>query len=181
MTTVGYTRVSSTGQKLAVQIDKLKAHGCQKIYQEKISGVDQNRPQLKACLDYLREGDTLVIPKFDQLARSTSHFGRIVDDGQKQGIHLVVLDQAIDTSRSTGKLMFHMLSAFAEFENNLRKERQMDGIRQAQASGIQLGHPRTITKEMINNMKKDRKAGMTISEIMGKYSVSKSSVYRAID
>jgi len=180
MATIGYARVSSAGQKLTAQVAKLKKHGCKKIYQEKISGTDQCRSQLKACLDYLREGDTLVITKLDRLARSASHLGRIIDTFQDQDIHLVVLDQAIDTTKPTGKLMFHMLSAFAEFENNLRKERQMDGIRQAQASGVILGRPRAITNKMSTNIKKDRKASMKIAQIMAKYDVSKSSVYRIL-
>jgi DNA invertase Pin-like site-specific DNA recombinase len=89
----GYARVSSVGQKLDIQIEKLKHYGCQRLFMEKQSGLDQARPQLKACLDYLREEDTLVITRLDRLARSAIHLGTLVDSFQKDSIDLVVLDQ----------------------------------------------------------------------------------------
>ncbi|MCF6766769.1 recombinase family protein [Thiotrichales bacterium 19S11-10] len=95
---VGYARVSSSGQNLDVQLEKLKKYGCDEIYQEKISGVNQNRPELIKCLDYVRKGDTLVITKLDRMARSALHLGQIVEKLKKKNVNFVVIDQHIDTS-----------------------------------------------------------------------------------
>src|SRR5262245_8549445 len=121
MTTVGYARVSSLGQDLAVQLEKLKA--CDKVFKEKRSGVDAGRPSLKACLEYLREGDTLLITKLDRLARSTPDLYRIVSQLAERGVAFKVVDDpSIDTSTRTGKLIMGILALIAEFENDIRRE-----------------------------------------------------------
>ena len=108
MTTVGYARVSSLGQDLAIQLEKLK--GCDKVFKEKRSGVDTGRPELKACLDYLRDGDTLLVTKLDRLARSTPDLYRIVSQLTERGIAFKVLDDpSIDTTSRTGKLIMAFL------------------------------------------------------------------------
>jgi len=180
MALVGYARVSSSGQKLDVQINKLKKHGCTKLFQDKISGVDQNRPELKECLNYLREGDTLIITKLDRLARSVTHLNTIVDDLKTQNISFFVLDQNIDTSSSSGKLLFQILSSLAEFENNIRKERQMDGIIQAKKKGIKFGRKKIISEDIINNIKRDRKNGISVIKIASTYKIDRSYIYRLI-
>jgi DNA invertase Pin-like site-specific DNA recombinase len=180
MSIIGYARVSSTGQSLDIQMTKLKEHGCTKIYQEKRSGADDNRPQLKACLEYLREGDTLVVTKLDRLARSTNHLTTIAADLKKRGIDLVVLDQQIDTSTPTGKLLFHMLAAIAEFENGIRGERQRDGINKAMAQGIKFGADSKLREHQKAELREKRKAGTSIRELMNEYSISKATVYRII-
>jgi DNA invertase Pin-like site-specific DNA recombinase len=180
MSLVGYARVSSTGQKLDVQLEKLKEAGCKKIFREKITGVDQNRPALLECLNYLREGDTLVITKLDRLARSNMHLNKIVNDLEADSISLYILDQNIDLSTPTGKLMFQMLSVFAEFENNIRKERQADGIKKALAKNVKFGVRPKFKHEDLASMKQDREGGMLIKDIMHKYSISKASFYRLI-
>ena len=110
MTTVGYARVSSTGQDLDVQLEKLK--GCDKVFKEKRSGVDAGRPELKRCLEYLREGDTFLVTKIDRLARSTSDLYRIISTLTEKGVSFRVLDDpAIDTSSRTGKLVTGVHSA----------------------------------------------------------------------
>src|SRR2546428_8204939 len=126
MALVGYARVSSVGQSLDVQREKLKP--CDKIFQEKHSGTSGKRPQLQACLDYIREGDTLVVTRLDRLARSTLHLCQIADLLARKGVHLHVLDQQVDTHSSTGRLLFGMLSVIAQFELELRAERQREGI-----------------------------------------------------
>ena len=126
MARVGYARVSSVGQSLEVQLDKLKH--CDKIYQEKKSGASSKRPRLKACLEYIREGDTLVVTRLDRLARSTLHLCQIAADLERKQVNLQVLDQNIDTHDATGRLLFNMLGAIAQFETEIRAERQMDGI-----------------------------------------------------
>ena len=180
MSLVGYARVSSTGQKLDVQIEKLKEAGCKKIFKEKITGVDQNRPALLECLNYLREGDTLVITKLDRLARSNMHLNKIVNDLEADLISLYILDQNIDLSTPTGKLMFQMLSVFAEFENNIRKERQADGIKKAMAKNIKFGVKPKFNHEDLENMKHDRENGMLVKDIINKYGISKASFYRLV-
>src|SRR4030095_9354256 len=134
MALVGYARVSSVGQSLDVQLDKL-GH-CNKIFQEKKSGTAGARPRLNDCLEYVRDGDTLVVTRLDRLARSTLHLCQIAEELARKGVHLQVLDQHIDTSDATGRLLFNMLGAIAQFETELRAERQMDGIQKDQKRGI---------------------------------------------
>ena len=115
MTTVGYARVSSTGQELALQLEKLEGAGCAKVFKEKRSGVDAGRPELRRCLDYLREGDTLLVTKIDRLARSTSDLYRIVSQLADKRVGFKVLDDpSIDTSSRTGKLIMGVLALIAE-------------------------------------------------------------------
>ena len=178
---VGYCRVSSVGQSLKVQLDKLKKAGCEEIYQEKKSGtVDSNRPELKTCLQYVRKGDTLVITKLDRLARSTLDLHNIVDRLRKKGVNFKVLDQSIDTGSAEGKLLFSVMSAFAEFENSIRRERQMDGIERAKSRGIRFGRQPKLTDEQIAEMRKKRKEGVLIRELMVEFNLSKASIYRLL-
>src|SRR5918992_3063679 len=107
MARIGYARVSSIGQSLEVQLDKLKH--CDKLYQEKKSGASGRRPRLQACLEYIREGDTLVVTRLDRLARSTLHLCQIAADLERKQVNLQVLDQHLDSSDATGRLLFHML------------------------------------------------------------------------
>ena len=186
MALIGYARVSSTGQSLDVQIDKLTKYGCTEpgaeIYQEKKSGSKaENRTELKACLKHLRKGDSLVITKLDRLARSTYDLTKIAKDLEDRQIDLFVLDQAIDTSTPTGKLLFNMLGSIAEFENAIRKERQTDGIAKAQELGIKFGAKPKLTQEQITELKAKRKSGVMIKDLMQEYGLSKSSIYRQLD
>jgi len=180
MPTVGYARVSSTGQDLAVQLDKLEAAACNKIFKEKRSGVDAGRPELKRCLEYLRDGDTLLVTKIDRLARSTADLYRIISMLTEKGVAFKVTDDpAIDTTSRTGKLVMGILALIAEFENDIRRERQMDGIAKAKDRGVKFGRKPELTLERISQIKKLRKAGTTVPEIMRRTSLSKASVYRA--
>jgi len=185
MAKIGYARVSSTGQSLDVQIDKLTKHGCTEadgaIFQEKKSGSKADtRKELQACLKYLRKGDSLVITKLDRLARSTYDLTNITNDLEVRGIDLMVLDQSIDTSTPTGKLLFTMLGAIAEFENAIRKERQTDGIAKAKELGIKFGAKAKLTPEQVEEMKSKRVGGIKIKDLMCEYGLSKASVYRLL-
>ena len=176
MTTVGYARVSSTGQDLGVQLEKLKV--CDKVFKEKRSGVDAGRPELRRCLEYLREGDTLLVTKIDRLARSTSDLYRIVSQLADKCVAFKVLDDpAIDTSSRTGKLVMGILALIAEFENDIRRERQMDGIKKARERGTRFGRKPLLIPETIQQVRKLRKAGKTVPEIMQQTCLSKASVY----
>lgn len=181
MSIVGYARVSSVGQSLDVQLDKLAAYGCDKVYEEKVSGTTANRTQLQAVLDYVRSGDTLVITKLDRLARSTFHLTQIADRLQTSGVELVVLDQNIDTSTPTGRLTFQILSVIAEFETEIRKERQVEGIAKAQANGVKFGRKAKISSLQIIKLRDKRENGALIKELMLEFGLSKASVYRYLN
>jgi len=181
MTNVGYARVSSTGQDLTVQLEKLEAAGCEKIFKEKRSGVDAGRPELKRCLDYLREGDTLLVTKIDRLARSTSDLYRIISTLTEKGAAFKVTDDpTIDTTSRTGRLVMGVLALIAEFENDIRSERQMDGIKKARERGTRFGRKPLLVAETVQKVRNLRKAGKTVPEIMRQTELSKASVYRAL-
>lgn len=185
MAKIGYARVSSIGQSLDVQIEKLTEFGCSKpyglIFQEKRSGTTtDSRTQLKLCLQHVRKGDTLVITKLDRLARSTLHLTQIADDLKTHGIELKVLDQNIDTSTNEGKLLFNMLASIAEFETALRSERQLDGIAKAKANGIKFGAKSKLTPEQVATLQQRRSEGVKIKDLMSEYNLSKATVYRLL-
>ena len=179
MSTVGYARVSSVGQSLDVQLDKLK--GCDKVFQEKQTGTSSTRPRLKACLEYVREGDTLVVTRLDRLARSTLHLCQVADQLQEKGVNLKVIDQSIDTSDATGRLLFNMLGATAQFETEIRAERQMDGIRNAKARGVFMGRSKHLSEDEQVELQLKRQDGTPIKVLMEEYNLSKASVYRYLD
>ncbi|MEL6491417.1 MAG: recombinase family protein [Cyanobacteria bacterium J06621_3] len=179
MAMVGYARVSSVGQSLDVQLDKLKT--CDKVFKERKTGTSNKRPRLKACLEYIREGDTLVVTRLDRLARSTLHLCQVADQLQGKGVNLKVIDQLIDTSDATGRLLFNMLGAIAQFETEIRAERQMDGIRSAKARGVQLGRQKNLTAEQCLELRQRRKQGTLIKTLMKEYGLSKASVYRYLN
>ena len=176
---VGYARVSSVGQSLDVQLDKLRH--CDKVFQEKKSGTSDKRPKLQACLEYIREGDVVVVTRLDRLARSTLHLCQIADQLKSKKVHLQVIDQNINTSDATGRLLFNMLSAIAQFETEIRAERQADGIQKAKALGVKFGRKKKLTTQQIAEMRKRRKQGVLIKTLMKDYNLSKASVYRLLN
>jgi DNA invertase Pin-like site-specific DNA recombinase len=176
MALVGYARVSSVGQSLDIQLDKLQH--CDKIYQEKKSGTIQQCSRLDACLEYVREGDTLVVSRLDRLARSTLHLCQIADLLNRKQVALHVLDQNLDTSNATGRLLFNMLSAIAEFETEIRSERQLDGIHKAKELGVRFGRKQILSAPQINELHLRRTQGTLIKILMKDFAISKASVYR---
>lgn len=179
MALVGYARVSSVGQTLDVQLDKLRA--CDKVFQQKKSGASGQRPQLAVCLEYVREGDTLVVTRLDRLARSTLHLCQIADELERKGVNLQVLDQSIDTSDATGRLLFNMLGAIAQFETEIRAERQMDGIHKAKERGVRFGQQKKLTTKQIVELQERRGQGALIKTLMKDYNLSKATVYRYLE
>jgi len=179
MAFIGYARVSSYGQSLEVQLEKL-SH-CDRIFQEKQSARTDAREQLQLCLDYVRDGDSLVITKLDRLARSTRDLLNIMQRMEDKQVKLVVLDQQIDTSTPTGMLLFTMLGAIATFENDLRKDRQMQGIELAKRKGTKFGRRFLLTTEQVVELCQKRSEGVKIVDLMQEYKVSKASVYRALN
>jgi DNA invertase Pin-like site-specific DNA recombinase len=151
------------------------------VFKEKRSAVDADRPELKRCLDYVREGDTLVVTKIDRLARSTSDLYRIVSALAEKGVAFrVVDDPSIDTTSRTGKLVMGVLTLIAEFENDIRRERQMDGIANAKERGVHFGRKRALTRDRIEQIRALRIGGTTVPNIMQMMKLSKASVYRAL-
>jgi len=179
MAKVGYARVSSYGQSLEVQLNKLA--DCDKIFQEKQSGrTADNREQLQACIEYLREGDVLCITKMDRLSRSLRDLLNMLNRLEKKGVQFQVLDQQIDTSTPSGRLLVQVLGSIGEFENDLRKDRQMQGIALAKTKGVQFGRKKAFTEDQVVELRELREQGMKITDLMAHYSVSKACVYRAL-
>ncbi|GAA0295552.1 recombinase family protein [Psychrosphaera haliotis] len=174
---IGYARVSTTGQKLDVQLDALTAQGCTKIYQEKRSGKTADRPELEKMLDYVREGEAIVVTKLDRLGRSVADLANISKLLEDKGVGLIVLDQGIDTTTPHGKLMFHMIAAVAEFELSLRYERQMEGIAKAKEQGVKFGRKKTIDRERVHQL---REEGLSLGKIAAEVGCSKAAVHKVL-
>jgi DNA invertase Pin-like site-specific DNA recombinase len=174
----GYARVSSSGQDLEVQIDALTAAGCETIRQEKVSAASiQGRDELNTLLEFMRDGDELVITRIDRLARSIRDLQNIVYDLNKKGVTLSATQQPIDTKTSVGKCFLDMLGVFAEFETNLRKERQMEGIAKAKDKGVYKGRKPTVDVQKVREL---RDSGLGASAIAKELGVGRASVYRAL-
>ena len=139
---IGYARVSTQEQNLDRQLDALRARGCERIYQEKITGMKADRPEFKKMLDALREGDTLVIDSFSRLSRSTKDLLEVVERLNAQGVDLISIKEQLNTTTATGKMMLTMLSALSQFERDLIAERTADGLKAARARGRMGGRPR---------------------------------------
>src|ERR1700734_3134366 len=179
MTTIGYARVSTTDQDLTLQVDKLKAAGCDVIRQEKASGTStEKRKELQTVLDFIREGDMLLITRVDRLARSIADLQDIVRTLKAKGAALKAIEQPIDTSKAAGKCFLDMLGVFAEFETNLRRERQLEGIAAAKKAGVYKGRPASIDVTKVRQLKAE---GMGASEIARALKIGRASVYRALE
>jgi DNA invertase Pin-like site-specific DNA recombinase len=177
-TIIGYARVSTTDQDLSIQEAALKAAGCTIIRAEKRSGTSTaGRTELATILEFLREGDTLVVTRIDRLARSVGDLQDIARAIKAKGASLKATEQPIDTSTAAGKAFFGMLSVFAEFETNLRRERQLEGIVQAKEAGVYKGRPASIQADKVRAM---RDSGIGASEIAKQLNISRASVYRII-
>lgn len=175
MALVGYARVSTTGQSLEAQLEALKH--CDKVFQEKVSGAKDDRPQLHQMLDYVREGDTVQVTKLDRLARNTRHLLEIADRLSHKGVSLQVLNLGIDTASPTGKLMMTLIGGIATFERELMLERQAEGIALAKRKGKYKGRkPTAMTKA--RDAEPLLAAGIPKAEVARRLAISLSSVQR---
>ena len=132
-------------------------------------------------MNYLREGDTLIITRLDRLARSVVHLAQLGKRFENEGINLEVLDQSIDTSTSSGRLMFNMLASIAEFENDLRAERQAEGIAKAKENGVKFGRPAKLTEKLTREIYARRQSGATIGQIAKEFTLGEATIYRALN
>ena len=175
---IGYARVSTADQHLRMQQDALKSAGCEEVFTDVISGVKTERPGLEKALAYLRDNDTLVIWKLDRLGRSIQHLIQTVKSLQDRNIGLQSLQENIDTSTSSGKLIFHIFSALAEFERDLIKERTKAGLKAARIRGKMGGRPPLLDNRQINRMIElyDQKES-TVAEICKMHEISRPSFY----
>ena len=178
MTMFGYARVSTTDQDTDLQLAELKAAGCETIRTEKKSATTrQGRTELATILDFIRAGDVLVVTRLDRLARSVADLSNIVAELEAKGAKLRILNASIDTSTASGKAFLGMLGVFAEFETNLRRERQMDGIAKAKKAGVYKGRKPQIDADQVRTLKAD---GVGPAEIARRLGIGRASVYRML-
>ena len=174
----GYARVSTTDQDLTIQREALERAGCTVIREEKVSGTSrQGREELRTLLEFLRPGDELVVTRVDRLARSIGDLQDIVRELRAKEVALVATEQPIDTSTAAGKAFLDMLGVFAEFETNLRRERQMEGIAKAKARGVYKGRKPVIDPERVREL---HTQGMRTVAIARELGVSRSTVWRTL-
>jgi DNA invertase Pin-like site-specific DNA recombinase len=175
---IGYARVSTADQHLRMQEDALKSAGCEEIFTDVVSGSKSQRPGLDKALEYVREGDTLVVWKLDRLGRSIQHLIQLMTSLNERKISFKSLQESIDTSTSGGKLIFHMFSALAEFERDLIQERTQAGLKAARARGKMGGRPPILDNRQINRMVELYDEGKsTVAEICKIFSISRPSFY----
>lgn len=176
---VGYARCSSASQSLDIQLEALKAAGCEKVFSEKVLGRStKDREQLAQALEWVRENDTLVVTRLDRLARSVADLHRIIELLTEKKVAFRCLNQSgVDTDSSTGRLMLAILGAVSCFENDIRRERQMEGIQKAKAENRYKGRPATIDPKQVKEL---RQSGMGPAQIARELQIGRASVYRAL-
>lgn len=181
-TLVGYARTSTAEQVagLEAQVADLEAIGCTKIFQEHVSSVDAQRPQLEAALDWVREGDCFIVSRPDRLARSVSDLLKIVEDLKARKVHVRILSMGVDTSTATGTLILQVLGAVSEFERNIMLERQRAGIARAKAEGRYKGRAPTA-RAKTDEVLKMKAEGRSVADIVKVLGISRASVYRALE
>lgn len=176
---VGYARVSTQEQDLALQLDALRTAGCEKVFEEKASGAQRDRPALKAALTYMRGGDTLVVWRLDRLARSLKQLVETVEDFGARGLGLRSLTESIDTTTAGGKLVFHLFAALAEFERGVIRERTLAGLQAARARGRIGGRPPALkAKDLAAARAMLKDPQISVVEIAKRLGVAASTLYR---
>ena len=176
----GYARVSTEQQNLDRQLDALKKYGVDIIYNEKMTGTKRDRPELSKLLERITDGDTVVIESLSRLGRSTKDLIELTELFQSKGVHLVSLKEAIDTSTSTGKLLFTLMSAIAQFERDVIADRTREGLRSARARGRLGGRPKINQTQVQRAVKLYMTKQYSIREIEEMTGVKKSTLYRSL-
>ena len=176
----GYARVSTEQQNLDRQIDMLEKYGVDYIYNEKMTGTKRNRPELEKLLERLTEGDTVVVESLSRLGRSTKDLIWLMETFNTKGVNLVSLKESIDTNTSTGKLLFTLMSAIAQFERDVIADRTREGIASARARGRKGGRPKTNPEKLKMAVKLYNSKQYSIKEIEEMTGIKKDTLYRAI-
>lgn len=177
---VGYARVSTHEQHLDSQIAELEKVGCIKVFQEKASGAKADRPELEAALDYLRAGDVLVVWRLDRMGRSLRHLVESVADLQARGVGFRSIHESIDTTTSTGKLVFHIFAALAEFERDLIIDRTRAGLAAAKERGAKPGRRPSLSSDQAEVVRRLHAEGRAVRAIAEMFKVSRPTVYRVL-
>lgn len=176
---IGYARVSTVGQSLDEQLEKLEAAKCSKIFEEKISGKKRDRPELIRLLEYVRDGDTLIVTKLDRLARNTFHLHSIAQDLDRKDVDLIVLDQPqIDTTSPLGRLLFSVLGAVADFERGLIVERTEAGKVRARAKGVKFGRKPSLSPDRIAALRTKFEQHVPRTALAKEFGIAPATVYR---
>ena len=176
--TFGYARVSTVDQNLDTQLEALQKHGCDRIFQDKISGTAHSRPALDELLSYVRGGDTVVVSRFNRLGRSRAHLIDLVDELVRKGINFKALDLGIDTSTPSGKLVIGIFSSLAEYDREMILEKTRAGQILAKSKGKHIGRPAGLDSEKYGKVRKLIGSGFGNSEIVELTGVSLASVKR---
>ena len=174
----GYARVSTEAQNLDRQLDALEQYGVDIIYKEKMSGTKKNRPELTKLLDRITEGDTVVVESLSRLGRSTKDLIELTETFQSKGVNLVSLKESINTNSPTGKLLFTLMSAIAQFERDVIADRTREGLKAARARGRMGGRPRADTEQVKKAVKLYKTKQYSIKEIEELTGIKKSTLYR---
>jgi DNA invertase Pin-like site-specific DNA recombinase len=179
---IGYARVSTDGQDFAMQVERLKAAGCYKVYSEKESGAKRDREQLQAAIEYCRDGDTFVCVKADRIARSTKDFLDIIERLTAKGVGLKVLDQPeLSGEGPTAEMLRTILAAVSQFELSLIRDRMSEGRKRAKSAGVVFGRPKKIDAKAAKTVKTLKsEEGLSVPEISIRTGLSVASVYRAL-
>ena len=181
MPLIGYARISTAEQNLALQLDALHAAGATRVFEDRgVSGARAERPGLTAALSYVRDGDTLVVWKLDRLGRSMTHLLQTVTDLESRGIGFRSLTENIDTTTSTGRLVFHIFGALGQFERDLIRERTNAGLTAAAARGRKGGRPVAVTPVKVARARQLIASGLTVREAAARIKVGKSALYAAL-
>lgn len=180
MTDIGYARVSTGDQDTALQLDALKKAGCEKLFEDKASGMKTDRPGLADAIRYARDGDTLTVWKLDRLGRSMKHLIEIITELEVKGVGFRSITENIDTTTSGGRLVFHLFGALAQFERDLIRERTKAGLQAAEQRGRRGGRQAVVTPEKLTKARQHLAAGLNVREAAARVKIGKTALYNAL-
>jgi DNA invertase Pin-like site-specific DNA recombinase len=180
MASIGYARVSTQDQDPALQLGALRAAGCAKTFEDRASGARADRPGLRQTLDYVRDGDVLVVWKLDRLGRSLPHLIETVAGLEQRGVGFRSITEAIDTATSSGRLVFHLFGALGQFECDLIRERTRAGLDAAAARGRKGGRKAVVTAEKLERARAIIAKGLTVREAATRLKVGKTALYESL-